>query len=403
MTIFLSWSKTKSKELANAIFLEGMFRDQIKIWMSSESISFGAMSMLDINEALKNSDKCIAFITEENINAPWIMYETGAVASKNYLKDKNENVDAVIPIVFDDILDTAFSGHPLNQFQRMHFNKLSVHKLIRQLNDKIKAFPNESILNTQFNLNWNVLNKSVHTTMQKFSLKNKGCVNCEFLIEAFEKEKQALKDEIIAVRKEIAEKEKLLDQKVAEYTQKYVKEANWPFGSIIRYDSGFETQKLYDILLKNADKRLYFFGRKNRKLFSAENRCFFDDLNRRKKNGFDFKCLFIDPNCSNVDKAQKGQNFHNKLIACLREAVETLLQHNINPKEICRMYSCERTDQIILIDNVILYSHITYADDDYPYPLTKAPFYVMDIDTPIGQKYYKQFSDVWNISKDFMF
>lgn len=371
MTIFLSWSKTKSKELANAmkIFLEGMFRDQIKIWMSSESISFGAMSMLDINEALKNSDKCIAFITEENINAPWIMYETGAVASKNYLKDKNENVDAVIPIVFDDILDTAFSGHPLNQFQRMHFNKLSVHKLIRQLNDKIKAFPNESILNTQFNLNWNVLNKSVHTTMQKFSLKNKGCVNCEFLIEAFEKENFPKPD----------------------------------CGSIIRYDSGFETQKLYDILLKNADKRLYFFGRKNRKLFSAENRCFFDDLNRRKKNGFDFKCLFIDPNCSNVDKAQKGQNFHNKLIACLREAEETLLQHNINPKEICRMYSCERTDQIILIDNVILYSHITYADDDYPYPLTKAPFYVMDIDTPIGQKYYKQFSDVWNISKDFMF
>lgn len=67
------------------------------------------------------------------------------------------------------------------------------------------------------------------------------------------------------------------------------------------------------------------------------------------------------------------------------------------------MYSCERTDQIILIDNVILYSHITYADDDYPYPLTKFSLYVMDIDTPIGQKYYKQFNDVWNISKDFMF
>ena len=47
--------------------------------------------------------------------------EVGAVASKNYLKDIDKNGDAVIPIIFDNISDTSFSGHPLNQFQRLHF------------------------------------------------------------------------------------------------------------------------------------------------------------------------------------------------------------------------------------------------------------------------------------------
>lgn len=371
MKIFLSWSKLKSKELAMVTkdFLEGMFRGTITVWMSSESIAYGSMSMLDINKALKDSEKCITFITEENVNSPWIMYEAGAIAGKNYLESESDIGDAVVPIIFDNIDSKNFVSHPLNQFQRLSFCKESMYKLIKQLNVKTNAFSDDKTLEKQFNLNWNSLNKSIKNILQRYSLKGKSPVTCDFLINAFDK-------------------------------------VNFPApdcGPIVKYDSGFETQQLYDVLLNNVDKRLWIFGRKNRKLFSTENRHFFKDLNRRQKNGFDFRCLFIDPSSDNILKAQRGDNFINKLMVCLNEAKELLTSNGINAKEVCKLYSCERTDEIIIIDNAIVYSHITYAHDDFPHPLTKAPFFVLDIENPIGCKYYQLFENVWKNSKEFIF
>ncbi len=369
MNIFLSWSKPKSKEIAFEMktFLEGLFRNQVTIWMSTESISFGSMSMLDINRALKSSDICIALITEENVTAPWIMYETGAIASNNFSEKSGKSKDAVIPIVFDNVNANTFNGHPLNQFQRLTFKRDTMLKLIVQLNDRINAFSNEQTLKTQFTLNWSMLNRNVKSIIRKYSLKAKHCVTCDFLVEAFDKENFPAPDR----------------------------------GNIIKYDSGFETQKLYEILLRLADKRLYVFGRKNRKLFSTENRSYFEDLNRRIENGFDFKCMFIDPSYTGIKKAQKGDNFSKKLITCLCEAEEVLTNNDVDPQNVCKLYSCERTEHIIIIDNVVLYSPITYSNDEYPHPLTKAPFYILDIDNPIGQKYYKHFEDVWTNSKTF--
>lgn len=370
MKVFLSWSKPKSKELATATkeFLEGLFRGTITVWMSSESISYGSMSILDINVALKGSEKCIAFITEENINSPWIMYEVGSIAGKQYLESEMNIGNAVVPIVFDNLDSKYFISHPLNQFQRMTFCKEDMYKLVKQLNAKTNAFPDDITLEKQFNLNWTGLNKSIKNILQSYSLKGRAPITCDFLIDAFEK-------------------------------------ANFPVpdcGPIVKYDTGFETQKLYDVLLKNVDKRFWIFGRKNRKLFSTENRQFFQDLSRRQKNGFDFRCLFIDPNSDTVSKAQRGANFEDKLMVCLKEAQEVLASNGISAKDVCKLYSCERTDEIIVVDNAIVYSHITYAPDEFPHPLTQSPFFILDIENPIGRKYYQNFENVWKNSKEFI-
>ena len=56
MNIFFSWSKKKSRDLAMVTknFIEGLFRSDIKIWISSEDIDYGAMAMVDINKALNS-------------------------------------------------------------------------------------------------------------------------------------------------------------------------------------------------------------------------------------------------------------------------------------------------------------------------------------------------------------
>ena len=47
MNIFFSWSKKKSRDLAMVTknFIEGLFRSDIKIWISSEDIDYGAIPL----------------------------------------------------------------------------------------------------------------------------------------------------------------------------------------------------------------------------------------------------------------------------------------------------------------------------------------------------------------------
>lgn len=78
-------------------------------------------------------------------------------------------------------------------------------------------------------------------------------------------------------------------------------------------------------MLSNADKRLWIYGRKNRKLFSNDNRPFFSDLKRRLQNGFDFKCLFLSPNLEPnlLEKSQKFPNFIGMQKNCIEIAKES--------------------------------------------------------------------------------
>lgn len=370
MNVFLSWSKPKSKELAIATkaFLEGMFRKSIEIWISNEGIKFGEMSLLEINMALRKSEKCLVFLTKDNIKSPWIMYESGAVAVANYQENNTQKTkSSVIPIVFEEIEDKEFEKNPINQFQRLMFTKNNMRNLVKQLNEVMGAFDNEELLKAQFEINWKELNKTVKQILQRDKINVKNDINCQFLVQEFEKN-------------------------------------SFPTpvcGQAIKFSSGFETQAFYKVLLDNADKRLWFFGRKNKKLFSTETRNFFSDLKRRQKNGFDFKCLFIDPDCEFIHKAQRGADFKRKLLTCLADAKYVLESNNIDVEKVCKIYSCERCDQIIVIDNVVIFSHIIYDEDDYPRALTQASFYILSIDSSLGRKYYDTFCDVWKSSKKF--
>lgn len=367
LKIFISWSKNKSREIALEVkdFFEGLFHNSIELWMSSDSIEYGSTFIIDINDALRKSDCCIAIITEENINSSWIMYEIGAIAGKSYFSSDNLDTKAVIPIIFDGIDDKKFSNSPINQFQRLRFGKESIFNLSKQLNKRVGIYSSETSLEKQFNLNWNGLLKGVERVANKYSIKGNIPVTCKFLSEAFN-------------------------------------DSDFPYpinGRVLKYESGFETQKLYDILLSNASKRLWFFGRKNRKLFSTENRDFFADLNRRMKNGFDFKCLFLNPNIKElVEHAQKGKNFNQKLAICIQEAFDVLKANNIDLDAVCRFYSCDRSEHIIVIDNAVIYSNINYGDDNLPLPLTKAQFYMLDAEDPIAQKCIDSFMYVWKVS-----
>lgn len=189
MKIFLSWSGNRSKEIALLLkkFLEGLFRNDVNVWMSHESITYGSMSIQEIHTALINSDKCIALITEDNISSPWIMYEAGTIMGQNSANTvKANNRDIIIPILFDDISDLKFVGNPLNQFQRLQYNRKTMLRLVKQFNGATRSFTEDDILEKQFSLNWSALNKEIKAILNKFSLSRNAPLSCKYLMEALE-------------------------------------------------------------------------------------------------------------------------------------------------------------------------------------------------------------------------
>lgn len=126
MKVFLSWSGNMSHKVAL------VFRDwfpsviqSIEPYVSSEDIDKGARWSTDIAKELEDSTFGILCVTKENINAPWLTFEAGALS-------KTMDKSFVSPFLFD-IKRSEVDG-PILQFQSTIFQKEDIKKLIKTLN-----------------------------------------------------------------------------------------------------------------------------------------------------------------------------------------------------------------------------------------------------------------------------
>ncbi|MEZ5358352.1 MAG: TIR domain-containing protein [Candidatus Zixiibacteriota bacterium] len=126
MKVFLSWSGARSHKIAL------VFRDwlpsviqAIEPYVSSEDIDKGARWSTDIAKELEDSTFGILCVTRENINAPWLTFEAGALS-------KTMDKSFVSPFLFD-IKRSEVDG-PILQFQSTIFEKEDLKKLVKTLN-----------------------------------------------------------------------------------------------------------------------------------------------------------------------------------------------------------------------------------------------------------------------------
>lgn len=126
MKVFLSWSGTKSHKVAL------VFRDwlpsviqEITPYVSSEDIDKGARWSTDIAKELEDSTFGMLCVTKENISAPWLTFEAGALS-------KTMEKSFVSPFLFD-IKRSEVDG-PILQFQSTIFEREDIQKLVRTLN-----------------------------------------------------------------------------------------------------------------------------------------------------------------------------------------------------------------------------------------------------------------------------
>ncbi|EOH79759.1 TIR domain-containing protein [Enterococcus casseliflavus] len=149
MNLFLSWSGDRSKYLAECFkeWLPNVLQ-YVKPYMSAKDIHLGSRWSNDIDENLRSNDFGLVFVTEENIDAPWINFEAGAL-SKN-LKSR------LVPMIYDTDVTILNTG-PLKQFQSAKdFSEASLLDLIQSINvvseDNVKLSPER--LQASFNKWW---------------------------------------------------------------------------------------------------------------------------------------------------------------------------------------------------------------------------------------------------------
>lgn len=126
MKVFLSWSGSRSHKVAL------VFRDwlpsviqQIVPYVSSEDIDKGARWSTDIAKELSDSTFGILCVTRDNLNAPWLTFEAGALS-------KTMDKTFVSPFLFD-IRRSEVDG-PMLQFQSTIFEKSDLKKLVETIN-----------------------------------------------------------------------------------------------------------------------------------------------------------------------------------------------------------------------------------------------------------------------------
>lgn len=127
MKVFISWSGSISHRVAIVLrdWLPSVIQS-IEPYVSSEDIDKGARWSTDIAGELHASTYGLICLTKDNVTAPWINFEAGALG-------KSIDKGRVSPFLFR-IKRSEVEG-PILQFQSTIFESDDVFKLLRSIND----------------------------------------------------------------------------------------------------------------------------------------------------------------------------------------------------------------------------------------------------------------------------
>lgn len=126
MKVFLSWSGNTSKAVAQALreWLPDVIQN-LRPWMSQKDLGAGVRWSAEIEGELKSSSFGVICVTKDNVHAPWLNFEAGAISNKL------EGV-RVVPYIFD--MSFADIEGPLTQFQGKEAIREGTWDLVQALN-----------------------------------------------------------------------------------------------------------------------------------------------------------------------------------------------------------------------------------------------------------------------------
>lgn len=228
MKLFLSWSGNKSKNIAETLrdWLEQVIQST-EPWIST-SIDKGRKWSKDISDRLEDSKIGIICLTRDNLNAPWILFEAGAISKTS---------DSYVCTLLTDINSPIEITGPLSSFQATKFSKEDILKLCKTINNRIKESKggkslNDKALEDIFEIFWPKLERRINEILKSDTSpdneKNEHIRSDRELLEETIEGIRFLKGKLndLWTNKEIKEI-------VIEYVEKYCEPKNLDFFDII--------------------------------------------------------------------------------------------------------------------------------------------------------------------------
>lgn len=169
MKIFLSWSGPWSQGVAEE------FRKWIPYvlqstdpFMSAEDIGLGSDWNATIKDKLLDSAVGLIFLMPDNIDSPWLNFESGALSISMEKKRK------VIPILFErEEKEIILSNSPLKQFQSVITpDESGIRKLMIILNAELDIPLQPDILDKTFEQWWPLLSGNLDKLQTRFQKSN---------------------------------------------------------------------------------------------------------------------------------------------------------------------------------------------------------------------------------------
>lgn len=153
MRIFLSWSGELSRRVAAALddWLPSVIQS-VGTFVSQSDIESGSRWAEVLFRELDTLSFGIACLTKQNATAPWINFESGALA-------KRVTSAKVVPFLFEMRESDLPARHPFTQFQYVAYrqgqdNRATMFKLLKDINQANDTQLNDAQLTRSFESFW---------------------------------------------------------------------------------------------------------------------------------------------------------------------------------------------------------------------------------------------------------
>lgn len=126
MKVFLSWSKDRSKQIAQALadWLP-LVVPGVHPFMSEQSLRAGVFHHEALRQEIQDAAYCIVCVTPENIREPWLNYEAGAIAER--LNGRT------CPYLFEEAKFNDLAPTPLSRLQGRKVNRDDTLSLVQEV------------------------------------------------------------------------------------------------------------------------------------------------------------------------------------------------------------------------------------------------------------------------------
>ncbi|MBD5169271.1 MAG: toll/interleukin-1 receptor domain-containing protein [Oscillibacter sp.] len=161
MKLFISWSGDFSREVAAKLSdWIPLVNQSVKPFFSPDDISKGENWDNRLSNELESSNFGIVCLTPENVSAPWIHFEAGALA---------KSVGARVFTFMLGIHTSDIKG-PLARFQYTVFDRDDLYKLIKAINNATESPREPTGLKTLFDLTWPKFETDIQAIIQKYEV-----------------------------------------------------------------------------------------------------------------------------------------------------------------------------------------------------------------------------------------